>query len=121
MLIGPLQVERVGKVTVVRIAEKRLLQEREVSELSNGLLRLAGDSGPTRMLVDFGAVVSLTSSVLSSLLRLRKCLRERGGRLAVCGLRPEVREVFALAGLEDTLNVYPTEKEALLSFQGAKA
>jgi anti-sigma B factor antagonist len=119
MLALPLEVARVHDVTVVRILEQRLLWESEVQQLTSALLRLAKEPGTTRMLLDFGAVKSLTSAVLANLLGLRKCLCERGGRLALCGLSKEVREVFALAGLQDVLNVYATEQEALRSFPRA--
>ncbi len=121
MLGVPFKVERVGKVTVVRITEKRLLQERELNQVKSALERLARDPRPTQLLVDFAAVQALTSGMLSVLLTVRKDLRERGGRLALCGLRPEVHEVFAMTGLADTLNVYPTQEEALLSYRGQRA
>ena len=119
MLAIPLEVARVNDVTVVRVLETRLLWESEVQQLSCALLRLAREPATTRILLDFGAVKSLTSALLASLLGLRKGLCERGGRLALCGLSKEVREVFALAGLQDVLNVYVTEQEALRSFSRA--
>ena len=66
---------------------------------------------------DFATVEALSSTVLAVLLALHKSLRAQGGRLAVCGLRPEVREVFVLTGLEGPLNVCGSEQQGLLSFQ----
>jgi anti-anti-sigma factor len=67
-------------------------------------------------LLDFSAVESLSSAVLAALLSLRKALLAQGGRLALCGLRPELREVFAITGMEGSMNLYGTEQEALQSF-----
>jgi anti-anti-sigma factor len=111
--------EQVGEVTVVRFTGKRLVDEAVVDKVGRELLRLTGDPGRTRMLLDFTAVECLSSTVLATLLSLRKALVRQSGRLAVCGLQPDVREVFALTGLEGPLNVYRAEQEALQSFQGA--
>jgi anti-sigma B factor antagonist len=112
----PLEVEQVGKVAVIRIIGKRLLEAAQVDGVSQNLLRLADDPGRSQMLLDFKAVEFLSSTVLATLLSLRKALRVHGGRLALCGLRPTVREVFAITGLEGPLNVYASEQEALQSF-----
>jgi anti-anti-sigma factor len=112
----PLEIEEVGTVTVVRITGKRLLEEPLVDGVSRSLQRLAGDPGRTQMLLDFSTVESFSSAVLGTLLSLRKTLQAQGGRLALCGLRPELREAFAITGLEGALNLYGTEQEALQSF-----
>ncbi len=112
----PLELEQVGEITVIRITNKRLVDDTVVSVVGRELLRLAGDPGRTRMLVDFAAVECLSSTVLAALLSLRKALVAHKGRLALCGLQPNVREVFAITGLERPLNVCGSEQEALQSF-----
>jgi anti-sigma B factor antagonist len=112
----PLEMEQVGEVTVVRIGGRRLLDEPTVDGVKRNLLRLADDPGRARMVLDFREVEALSSIVLAALLSLRKALQAQGGRLALCGLRPNIREVFAITGLERLLRIYPTEQEALLSF-----
>ena len=116
MTTVPLELEEVGEVSVIRITSKRLLETPLVDGVSQNLLRLASDPGRARMLLDFSAVECLSSAVLAALLSLRRALQGQGGRLALCGLRPEIREVFAIAGLERPLNIYGTEQEALQSF-----
>src|SRR5262245_13250662 len=100
MLTVPLELEQVGEVTVVHITTKRLLDEARVEGVNQSLLRLAGDLGRARMVVDFGTVEALSSAVLGTLLALRSRLLEQGGRLALCAVRPDLREVFTLTGLE---------------------
>jgi anti-anti-sigma factor len=111
-----LESEQVGDVTVVRIACKRLLDEPEMGRVRRNLLRLAEEPGRRRMVLDFRQVEALSGAVLAGLLALRQALLTQGGRLALCGLRPDVRELFVITGLERSLNVYLTEQEALLSF-----
>jgi anti-anti-sigma factor len=116
--MGRLKLEQVGEATVVRITVNRLLDGPLVEAVGRELQRLAGDPGRALMLLDFRAVESLSGAVLGVLLSLRRHLLAQGGRLAICGLRPEVREVFAIAALERVLNVHAAEQEALVSFLG---
>ena len=113
----PLEMEQVGDVTVIRFTDRRLVDDAVVDGVRRSLLRLAGDPGRTQMLLDFAAVEALSSTVLAGLVSLNKRLKGQGGRLAVCGLRPDVREVFALTGLEGPLHVCGTEQEGLSSFE----
>src|SRR5262249_43520306 len=113
----PLELEEVGTVTVIRITGKRLLGQALVDEVSQSLLRLAGDPGRAHLLLDFHTVESLSSSMLAVLLSLRKALHAQGGRLALCGLRPELREAFGITGLEQDLNFHHNKQEALQSLR----
>jgi anti-anti-sigma factor len=117
MLTAPFELEQIGEVTLVRLAGQRLLDGAQVEDLGEALLRLASDPGRARMRLDFGAIEFLSSAVLPVLLSLRQALQAQGGRLALCGLRPGVREVFVIAGLEQALNVHPTERDALHSLR----
>jgi anti-sigma B factor antagonist len=117
MMVVPLELEQVGEVTLVRIAGTRLLDGPQVDALARSLLGLAEDPGRARMVLDFEAVELLSTAVLPALLALRKALQAQGGGLALCGLRPAVREVFAITGLERTLNVFATQQEALRSIR----
>jgi anti-sigma B factor antagonist len=112
----PLELEQVGEVTIIRLTAHRLLDQSEVDAVKDSLLRLAGDPGRLQMLLDFAAVEAFSSGVLAILLTLRRLLLATGGRLALCGLRPGLREVFGIAGLEGPLNLYDSEQEALQSF-----
>jgi anti-sigma B factor antagonist len=118
MPVVPLELEHVGAVTVVRVTVRRLLDQAEVDRVRQALLRLADDPG-RQLLLDFRAVEALTSTILAALLALRSRLLKAGGRLALCGLRPEIREVFVIASLEGLLNVCPTEQDGLALLQAS--
>jgi anti-sigma B factor antagonist len=55
--------------------------------------------------MDLGNVTYLNSSALGLLLRLHKRLRDRGGRLVVSNLAPQVYEVFEVTRLNTLLDI----------------
>ncbi len=61
-----------------------------------------GASGPERNAVDVSGLRADVTT-LDALARLALCARLRGRRLELRGLSPELRELIALAGLEEAL------------------
>ena len=106
----------VGNVTVVRFCAHLILTGEKSDAVGAELYRLADTANPCRLLLDFANVQSLTSSILGKLILTDKKVVARGGRLALCNLNPDLREVFEITQLHRLLNVYPGEPEALASF-----
>ncbi len=78
---------------------------------------LANIAGSERALIDFSAVDFVSSAGLRGILMVAKRLRSKGGRLAVCGLRPAVAEVFAISGFSAILDIHPTRDQALAALR----
>ena len=111
-----LEAEEVGEVTVVRFRGRHIREEEAIRAVSRSLGRLVERDGRTRLLLDFAGIEHLASLIIAALLQLRDRTRKAGGRLALCGLRPDVAEVFRITGVDKVLNIYPGEQEALASF-----
>lgn len=107
--------EQVDTVTVVRLRDRRLVDGAQVGELDRALRRLTDELGYAHLLLDFGPIEALSVAALTALLGVQGHLQTRGGRLALCGLRPSAREAFALAGPACPLTIYASEKDALLA------
>ena len=52
---------------------------------------------------------------------VRKELLGHGGELRLCGLRPQVREVFTLTGFTQVFAIHQTRDEALSAFGQGRA
>jgi anti-sigma B factor antagonist len=107
------ETEEVGPVTVAHLRERRLVGERFVRALGRELTSLLDRAGPATLLLDFAAVEHMSSLIIANLLQLQKQAQAEGGRLALCALRPDLAEVFALTGVDRVLRVFPTEQQAL--------
>jgi anti-sigma B factor antagonist len=111
-----LEVELLGTVTVGRFTGEVTLSGQNAETVGEQVLALLAEPGRQRLLLDFGNVKSLSSLVLGKLIQLNRAAESAGGRLALCNLRPEVREILEVTRLTTLLYVYDEEQEALRSF-----
>jgi anti-sigma B factor antagonist len=107
-----LEIEAVGGVTVVAFRRRQILSEAAVQELGQQLLGLATGSD-CRLVLNFGGVERLSSAVLGQVVALERAVRRAGGRLALCGVRPDLSHLFTITRLDRYLDLYPSEGEAL--------
>jgi anti-anti-sigma factor len=110
-----LETEPVGGVTVVRFACAEIWGTETVRDVADRLTRLADIVGP-RLVLDFGKVDRMDSTMLGQLIALHKKIQAAGGRLALCRLNTELLEVFETLKLNRLLAIYADEQEALGSF-----
>jgi len=116
-----IEVEEHDDVTVLRLAATDFVQEQEARALGSQLGDWLTKEGlGARVVLSLAKVTYLNSSALGSLLVFEVKLKRRGGELKLCGLSPQVAEVFRITKLDRLFEVYRTEAEALLAF-GARA
>ena len=77
-------------------------------------------AGERRFVVDLGATEYVSSAGLRVLLMLAKKVSGGAGRLALCGLNPQVREVFEIAGLGALFQIRDTRDEALAAAESVR-
>jgi anti-sigma B factor antagonist len=70
-------------------------------------------AGAKHFVVDFGKVNYVSSAGLRVLLSLAKTVDGGAGSLRVCGLNPQVKQVFDVAGFTKLFQLYPERKAAL--------
>lgn len=68
-------------------------------ELRDEMLAIYLSAHSVNLVLDFRNVTYLSSAAFRPLLRLNRQVRERGGRLVLCGFSAEVREIFAVTHL----------------------
>ena len=97
-----------AEVTVVEFADglmdRQAFYER-LAELAEG--------GQLEVLLDFSNLRFFSSAVLDALIRINKLVRSTAGHLAVCGLSPELTEVFKITRLDNLFKIYRDQAEAL--------
>ena len=79
------------------------------------MARLGGliSSGVSTILVDLASVMYLTSAAFRALLVANRDIGAKNGRLALCGVMGQVRELFEMGGLLNVFTIYPSREEAL--------
>jgi stage II sporulation protein AA (anti-sigma F factor antagonist) len=70
-------------------------------------------SGARRLVLDCSRLFYVTAAGLRSMLALARAMKETGGRFAVCGLQPQVEDMFENSGLDAIITVYDTPDHAI--------
>ena len=92
-------------------AEPNIVDElKEVTEM-------ARDRGDCDVVIDFSNVDIITSSSLSSLLRLRKLLVDCGHQLVFCSVAAATKGIFTVTGLDGVFEVVDDKFVALAGLQ----
>lgn len=108
-----LEVEQIQEVTVVRFKRRTILEPAAIQVIGDELLRLAGEEGRRRLVLNFTGVESLTSALLGEFAVLHRALSECGGRLAFCCVEPFLLHVFKVVKIPERIPIYPDEAAAL--------
>jgi anti-sigma B factor antagonist len=111
-----LEVEDIGEVTVVNFTDKKILDEQTIQTIGEQLFSLVDESGRRKILLNFGNVEFLSSAALAKLITLNRKVQQNSGRLALCNIHPQIKEVFEITKLNRVFNIYAGEQEALQAF-----
>ena len=109
---GRLKTIRQGNVAVVELVDRKILDEASITEIGEELLALAEGDSP-RLVLDFANVGHMSSSALGMLITLHKRVREKGGALRLCNIRPSIREVFEITRLNEVFGILSSRQEAV--------
>jgi anti-sigma B factor antagonist len=85
-------------------------------EFKAELLRVIAD-GATLVAVDLTETTFIDSTALGVLLRGVERLRQKGGRLTVVCVDPNMTKIFEVTGLNRIFSIYGTREEALAPVQ----
>jgi anti-anti-sigma factor len=108
----PLKEDAADDVIVVHFAGCKVsLDEESLHRIHDQLLALADEPTESELLLDFGNVEYVSSTVLDTLVSLHKKLVARGRHMIVGNLSPQVHEVFGVTRLDKLLNLRLARQE----------
>jgi stage II sporulation protein AA (anti-sigma F factor antagonist) len=70
------------------------------------------DGGYSRVVFDCARLDYISSAGLRLVLVTAKRLKQAGGKLALCGMKPHIREVFDISGFASILTIVDSRQEA---------
>lgn len=101
---------RQGELSILKLEGK--LDAVSCSELDQKLLSMI-DGGDNAFLLDLDSLVYISSAGLRTMLTAHKKLAEIQGRLILCALQEQVKEVFDISGFSQFFSISPSREEAL--------
>lgn len=110
------EVDVIGEITVATFIDRKILVEQNIQVLGEQLLDLVKESDTKKLLLDFHNVEYMSSAVLGMLVALNKQVKAAGGKLVLCGIAPQIREVFAITNLDKLFVIRDDEQAALQTF-----
>ena len=111
-----IDVSKVGDVTVVRFRDKKILDEAGIQQFGAELFSLVEQDNRKSILLNFDGVEFLSSAALGKLITLDRKVKSHKGRLKMCGIRPEVYDVFLVTKLNKVFDIRSEEAEAISAF-----
>ena len=91
--------------------------EPELNEELKKVTEAVRERGDCDVVIDFGCVDIVTSSSLSSMLRLRKLLNDCGKRLVFCNVASATKRVFETTGIDEIFDFADDKFTALAGLQ----
>jgi anti-anti-sigma regulatory factor len=113
ILRGRLRIAREGNVTTVRINDVYMVEDAELALINKELHdNLAGPN--LRVLLDFKNVRRMSSKAAQMVADLGRWLRPHGSTLALCRLRPELKDMMQTLHVADTIPMFTDKPTALM-------
>lgn len=107
-----LEVSEVDRLTIAKL-RVRAIEETEIQGLNKEFGEVVEQVGAGTLVVDLGAVGFLTSSAIGVLIAMLKRVRAHGGQMKLCGLHPEIRELFAITQIDRVFDIHASVDEVL--------
>lgn len=112
-----MQTTATDDATIAMLLEEHLIDEVLVQEVANELSELIENDGPSDLILDLSLVTIVGSSMLGKLVTLHKKVKSAGGSLRLCGISPQLYEVFAITKLNKLLVMCDSQQQALESIR----
>ena len=106
------------EVTVVELGQRyESLDDDTLEELGGLLLTKAATADPPLMVLDLSRTTYIGSTFIELLVRAWKRLKERGGAMALCGVRPFCAEVLHTTQLDAIWGCYSSRDQAVRALE----
>ena len=106
-----------GGVSVIRFVDKKIVDSGSIEQLGEELNSLVTVSKLDTILLNFDGVEFMSSAALNKLISLNAKVKAVAGRLKLCGLRAEIKEVFTITRLDRVFDLRKTEADAIAAFK----
>jgi anti-sigma B factor antagonist len=114
---GSLEIRKNDDVTIVKFAERKILDEITITRIGDQLHALVAKSVEPKIVLEFSNVSHMSSSALGMLITLLKRVREKGGQLRLAAIQPAILEVFRITRLNEVFDIHETTEEAMASIR----
>ena len=106
--------DKLGEFTVVCFQTPTLMNANELERIAAALDTLVAEDEVSKLLLDFTRVQYLSSQAIGIVLSLNKKLGQvEAGKLALCGVGPQLAQLLKLTRLDRILTIFESSRQAL--------
>ncbi|MDG2012711.1 MAG: STAS domain-containing protein [Pirellulaceae bacterium] len=105
--------EPYNKNLVISFLSQSIQNETDVKQASEFLEHYLVNSTEPTIIIDLARVRIMTSVMIGALVAFKKKCDKEKRKLKICGLTPEIKEVFEMTRLDKIFKVYPNREKAL--------
>jgi len=111
-----LLVHTIQDATVVNFRQASILDSAIIDSIAQELYALIDEKAVRRLVLDFANVKFLSSQALGVLITVKKKADAIKGVILIAAMKEDLQRVFKIMNLQKLFSFYPTEHEALASF-----
>ena len=112
----PLHVDDENGIVTIHFRDPILVNRDLIDDIHDQLTHsIAADAN--KVLISFEHVASIGTAVIGMILGLKKLVAEHDGQLRLADMNEDIRSVFTISGLDQTLEIDETSDEAIASFE----
>ena len=104
---------RAGAVNVVDLTLPHTLDIEEFDRLNESILELIRAEPEGQWVIDLSQLSYMGSAALGLLVNLRQQIKQSGGRLVLCGLSPQLMQIFKTCCMEKLFRIVKSRKDAI--------
>jgi anti-sigma B factor antagonist len=106
---------KVGTVNVVDLTLPHTLDIEEFDRLNESILELIRGEPQGQWVLDLSQLSYMGSAALGLLVNLRQQIKQSGGRLVLCGLSPQLLQIFKTCCMEKLFRIVKSRKDAVVA------
>ena len=112
-----LEVAHENDVAVVTFVDDKVMDVNRIQMLNDELSWLTEQDSVSKLLINLNNVRFLSSAAINKMIVLDKRMKEKGGQIRLCCLRPEVRDVFEITNLNTVFKIFDEQSDAIKSLE----
>ncbi len=111
-----IRVKEVDGVTQVEFVDRNILDEANIQAIGEEIDTIISASSAPKLLISFANVDHLSSAALGTLITINTKIRNRGGKLCLADIDPQIYEVFVITRLNQLFDIHESKEAAMKTF-----
>jgi anti-anti-sigma factor len=107
------QISEEKAIHVLRLSLPDSIDTLEIDSIIDGVLKKLDGKAQEPWITDLSEVSYMGSSMLGLMVNIRQRIRQAGGKLVLCGMKPQLLKIFQACCLERLFSIVKTRAEAI--------